>query len=165
MAAVLDAQTAGTDAGTRPQAADAFVAFGITGDLAKVMTFRSLYRLERRGLLNCPVLGVSVDDWSVDHLREHARACIEGTGESVDDTVFDRFAASFDNNLKNLGYRAPELAATALRSHVGEQATLDILDAGCGTGLCGPLLRPLCRRLTGVDMIDADAIAIAIGAD
>ena len=80
-------------AGARPQAADAFVAFGITGDLAKVMTFRSLYRLERRGLLNCPVLGVSVDDWSVDHLRDHARACIEGTGETVDDAVFDRFAA------------------------------------------------------------------------
>jgi glucose-6-phosphate 1-dehydrogenase len=93
MAVVLDAQTAGPKAGGRPQAADAFVAFGITGDLAKVMTFRSLYRLERRGLLNCPVLGVSVDDWSVDHLRDHARTCIEGTGETVDDKVFDRFAA------------------------------------------------------------------------
>ena len=93
MAAVLDAQTTDPQAGARPQAADAFVAFGITGDLAKVMTFRSLYRLERRGLLNCPVLGVSVDDWSVDHLRDHARACIEGTGETVDDAVFDRFAA------------------------------------------------------------------------
>ncbi len=74
-------------------AADVFVAFGITGDLAKVMTFRSLYRLERRGLLNCPVLGVAVDDWTVDHLREHARAAIEGTGEPVDDEVFNRFAA------------------------------------------------------------------------
>jgi hypothetical protein len=39
-----------------PPPADAFVAFGITGDLAKVMTFRSLYRLERRGLLGCPML-------------------------------------------------------------------------------------------------------------
>src|ERR1700733_14206576 len=61
-----------------PQAADVFVAFGITGDLAKVMTFRSLYRLERRGLLNCPVVGVSVDAWSVEHLREHAREGIAG---------------------------------------------------------------------------------------
>ena len=69
------------------------MAFGITGDLAKVMTFRSLYRLERRGLLNCPVLGVAVDDWTVDHLREHARECIAGTGEPVDDEVFARFAA------------------------------------------------------------------------
>ncbi len=73
--------------------ADVFVVFGITGDLAKVMTFRSLYRLERRGLLNCPIVGVAVDDWTVEHLREHARACIEGTGEPIDAEVFHRFAA------------------------------------------------------------------------
>jgi glucose-6-phosphate 1-dehydrogenase len=94
MAVVVDPQTDGrTTVKTPPEAADVFVAFGITGDLAKVMTFRSLYRLERRGLLNCPVLGVSVDDWSVEQLREHARAAIEGTGETVDNEVFDRFAA------------------------------------------------------------------------
>jgi glucose-6-phosphate 1-dehydrogenase len=94
MAVVADAQTTSR---TKDQdssgAADVFVAFGITGDLAKVMTFRSLYRLERRGLLNCPILGVSVDDWSVDQLREHARSAITGTGEALDDKVFDRFAA------------------------------------------------------------------------
>src|SRR4051812_19845959 len=73
--------------------ADAFVSFGITGDLAKVMTFRSLYRLERRGLLDCPILGVAVQDWSDDDLRAHAREAIEGTGERVDEAVFDRLAA------------------------------------------------------------------------
>jgi glucose-6-phosphate 1-dehydrogenase len=72
--------------------ADVFVAFGITGDLAKVMTFRSLYRLEKRGVLDCPIVGVAVDDWSVDDLREHARAAI-AAGEPVDDAVFERFAA------------------------------------------------------------------------
>ena len=80
-------------AGDPPRRADAFVSFGITGDLAKVMTFRSLYRLERRGLLDCPILGVAVQDWSDDELREHARAAIEGTGEQVDEAVFDRLAA------------------------------------------------------------------------
>ena len=89
--AVAEAQT-DSRTGTK-QAADVFVAFGLTGDLAKVMTFRSLYRLERRGLLDCPVVGVAVDDWSVDHLREHARSAIEGTGEPIDDEVFKRFAA------------------------------------------------------------------------
>jgi glucose-6-phosphate 1-dehydrogenase len=74
-------------------AADVFVAFGITGDLAKVMTFRSLYRLERRGLLHCPIVGVAVDDWDTDRLRAHAREAIAGTGEEVDDEVFGRFAA------------------------------------------------------------------------
>jgi glucose-6-phosphate 1-dehydrogenase len=73
--------------------ADALVIFGITGDLAKVMTFRSLYRLEQRGVLKCPIVGVAVNDWSVDKLREHAKECIEGTGETLDAVVFARFAA------------------------------------------------------------------------
>jgi glucose-6-phosphate 1-dehydrogenase len=75
------------------QPADVFVVFGITGDLAKVMTFRSLYRLERRGLLTCPIVGVAVDDWTEQHLRDHARDAIAGTGEALDEQVFDRFAA------------------------------------------------------------------------
>jgi glucose-6-phosphate 1-dehydrogenase len=79
-------------AGLKPLPADALVVFGITGDLAKVMTFRSLYRLEQRGLLDCPIIGVAVNDWTVDQLRVHARESIEGTGETLDPKVFDRFA-------------------------------------------------------------------------
>lgn len=67
--------------------------------------------------------------------------------------LFDRYAASFDSSLKNLGYRAPEIVASALATHITRPAgALTILDAGCGTGLCGPLLRPLCKRLAGVDL-------------
>lgn len=73
--------------------ADVLVIFGITGDLAKKMTFRSLYRLERRNLLDCPIVGVALDDWSADTLRQHARAAIEATGEPVEDDAFSRFAA------------------------------------------------------------------------
>ena len=76
-----------------PAAADVFVVFGITGDLAKVMTFRSLYRLEARGLLDCPIVGVAVDDWTVEQLIQRARESIVGTGEQLDQAVFDRFAA------------------------------------------------------------------------
>jgi glucose-6-phosphate 1-dehydrogenase len=72
-----------------------FVIFGITGDLAKVMTFRSLYRLEQRKLLDCPIVGVAVDDWGVDQLVERARASIIGTGEQLDEDVFGRLAARF----------------------------------------------------------------------
>src|SRR6476660_6529591 len=75
-----------------PQPADVLVVFGITGDLAKVMTFRSLYRLEQRGLLDCPIVGVAVDDWSVDQLVERARESIVGTGEQLDEDVFRRLA-------------------------------------------------------------------------
>jgi glucose-6-phosphate 1-dehydrogenase len=72
-------------------AADVFVVFGITGDLAKEMTFRSLYRLERRGLLRCPIVGVAVDDWTIARLRRHMRDSI--SGEKLDRKVFDRLAA------------------------------------------------------------------------
>ena len=72
------------------QPCDVLVVFGITGDLARVMTFRSLYRLERRGLLTCPVVGVAVDDWSKDQLVERARSSIVATGEQLDEAVFAR---------------------------------------------------------------------------
>jgi hypothetical protein len=87
IASPVDAQ------GRDQRPADVFVAFGITGDLAKLKTFTSLYRLEQRGLLDCPIVGVAVDDWTADRLRQHARASIEASGQPIDKDVFDRFAA------------------------------------------------------------------------
>jgi glucose-6-phosphate 1-dehydrogenase len=72
--------------------ANALVVFGITGDLAKKMTFRSLYRLEARGLLKCPVIGVAADDWTADQLRARARESIEASGDPLDEQTFKRFA-------------------------------------------------------------------------
>jgi len=92
MTTIAASPTARPTADPRSGPADVFVAFGITGDLAKVMTFMSLYRLERRGLLDCPILGVAVDDWTVDQLRDRARQSIEGAGEKLDPKVFDRFS-------------------------------------------------------------------------
>ncbi|HJQ47470.1 MAG TPA: glucose-6-phosphate dehydrogenase [Amycolatopsis sp.] len=75
------------------QQGDVFVIFGVTGDLAKVMTFRSLYRLEQRGLLQCPIVGVAADDWTVDQLADRARDSIQGVGEHLDEAVFVRLVA------------------------------------------------------------------------
>jgi len=76
-----------------PRAADVLVIFGITGDLAKVMTFNSLYRLEARGLLNCPIVGVAFEDWSNKELREHARKAIEtSSGKKPVAKIFNRLA-------------------------------------------------------------------------
>src|SRR5689334_18106737 len=86
------AAAAGQAADAGSNAADVFVAFGISGDLAKVMTLRSLYLLERRGLLKCPIVGVAVDDWTVDDLRERARSAIVDGGETLDEEVFARFS-------------------------------------------------------------------------
>lgn len=75
------------------KAADVLVIFGITGDLAKVMTFRSLYRLERRGLIYFPIVGVAFEDWTTEQLIARARESIIATGEDFDEAVFARFAA------------------------------------------------------------------------
>jgi glucose-6-phosphate 1-dehydrogenase len=75
---------------TRP--GDALVVFGITGDLARKMTLRSLYRMDARGILDCPVIGVAAEDWTDEHLCEHALQAVRTTGESIDDAVWKRFA-------------------------------------------------------------------------
>src|SRR5215208_7613349 len=99
--------------GSGHQEADVFVIFGITGDLAKVMTFRSLYRLEKRELLQCPIVGVAVDDWTVDQLVERARESIIATGEQLDKTIFDRFAA-------RLSYVHGDFADAATYQRIGD---------------------------------------------
>ena len=78
---------------SRAQAAGAMVIFGISGDLARKMTFRSLYRLEARGLIGCPVIGVARDDWTDDQLRGAARKALDESGEAVQDKIFGRLAA------------------------------------------------------------------------
>jgi glucose-6-phosphate 1-dehydrogenase len=92
--------------------ADVLVVFGITGDLAKVMTFHSLYKLEQRGLLHCPILGVAVEDWTIEQLVTRARESIEGTGETIDGQVFDRFAA-------RLSYVSGDFNDSAVYERVG----------------------------------------------
>jgi predicted TPR repeat methyltransferase len=82
------------------------------------------------------------------------------TGEAVPDRApddyvrseFDRFADEFDSHLHTLEYRAPELVTAAIAAHLTPAAALQVLDAGCGTGLCGPLLRPYAAYLAGVDL-------------
>ncbi len=75
-------------------ASDALVIFGITGDLARKMTFRALYRLEGRGKLDCPIIGVGRrSDWGHETMRQRARESIVDTLGEVDEEVFGRLAA------------------------------------------------------------------------
>jgi predicted TPR repeat methyltransferase len=67
--------------------------------------------------------------------------------------MFDEFAESFDQNLADLEYQAPHLiAGLVVERAEAMQRTLDVLDAGCGTGLCGPLIANHARHLCGVDL-------------
>lgn len=66
---------------------------------------------------------------------------------------FDAFASSFDEVLQRLDYRAPELIEEAIQNALPmAEGKLNVLDAGCGTGLCGESLKPYARRLIGVDL-------------
>jgi glucose-6-phosphate 1-dehydrogenase len=74
-------------------AADVLAIFGISGDLAKKMTFHALYKLEERGKLDCPIVGVAIDEWDDEQLRQHARDAIGATVAEPDEDVFSRLAA------------------------------------------------------------------------
>jgi predicted TPR repeat methyltransferase len=79
----------------------------------------------------------------------------ERASDSFVETTFDSFAASFESKLEKLSYRAPALVAAMLEdSGLTHSSRLDVLDAGCGTGLCGGIVAPLARRLVGVDLSD-----------
>jgi glucose-6-phosphate 1-dehydrogenase len=76
-------------------AADVLTIFGISGDLAKKMTFRALYLLEAGGKLDCPIVGVAIDDWDAATLRRHAHDAIGATVGSPDEDVFKRLIDRF----------------------------------------------------------------------
>jgi len=78
------------------EVSDVLVIFGISGDLAKKMTFRALYRLEEHQRLTQRIIGVAREDWSREQLITHARAAIEASGQSVDAAIFDQLAARFE---------------------------------------------------------------------
>jgi predicted TPR repeat methyltransferase len=65
--------------------------------------------------------------------------------------LFDEAAKSFDTNLEQLAYQAHRKVAEALIEKPSKPFAR-VLDAGCGTGLCGPLIRAHCGTLVGVDL-------------
>jgi predicted TPR repeat methyltransferase len=100
-----------------------------------------------------------LEDEPEDPIARHMLAACTGQavpGRASNDYVeqtFDSFAASFEVKLAKLSYRAPALVAAMLEDSGLEPAkALDVLDAGCGTGLCGPLVAPYARTLTGIDL-------------
>ncbi len=100
-----------------------------------------------------------LEDDPDDPIARHMLAACSGrnvpprASDAFIERTFDSFAASFDSKLASLSYRAPELVTETLkRSRVASSQSLDILDAGCGTGLCGALIAPYARRLVGVDL-------------
>ena len=142
-----------------------------------VARFREAYALEPRFVQALEALSVSLyvlgrtdeavqvyRDWVArepdNPIPRHMLAACGGAdapvraGDAYVRDIFDRFADSFDEQLlHNLDYRAPQVLVDVLGTVLpAPDAALDVLDAGCGTGLCAPLLRPYARRLVGVDL-------------
>jgi predicted TPR repeat methyltransferase len=94
-----------------------------------------------------------------DSAIAHMIAALEGgpsperASDNYVQNTFDRFASSFEDVLIDLQYRAPQVCGELVAAIVGAPAgTLAVLDAGCGTGLCAPVLLPYARVLDGVDL-------------
>jgi predicted TPR repeat methyltransferase len=136
----------------------------------KVITLRPKHTEARRllALAHC-VLGevdeaVKIfEEWLSDEpddpVAKHMLAACTGrdvparASNGFVENTFDSFACTFESKLARLSYRAPALIAAVLQdARLEPRRTLDVLDAGCGTGLCGALIAPYARRLTGVDL-------------
>jgi len=136
----------------------------------RVITLRPKHREARRlrAMAHCTIGEIDqavkiFEEWlaedPADPIPQHMLAAC--TGRAVPPRasdrfvagIFDSFAASFESKLASLAYRAPALVMAMLEDS-GRQPSksLDVLDAGCGTGLCGPMLAPYARRLSGVDL-------------
>ena len=105
-------------------------------------------------------------DWLAEepdnpYVRHHLAACSgddvpERASDGYVEHLFDNFASTFDAKLAKLRYRAPLLVADALCSSLPAPAhQFDIADVGCGTGLCGPLVKPWAKLLSGCDLSGA----------
>jgi len=163
---------------TNPDHSDAYTNLGIllegqkrTHEAAacfcKVITLQPKHREARRqlALAHCALGEVDkavniFEEWLEeqpdDPIALHMLAACSGrevpsrASDAYIEKTFDSFAGSFDAKLAKLSYRAPQLVAAMLDDVASQK--LDVLDAGCGTGLCGPLVAPHARRLTGVDL-------------
>jgi predicted TPR repeat methyltransferase len=137
----------------------------------KVITLRPKHRDVRKllALAHCTLgdtdKAVKIfEDWLAEEpqnpVAQHMLAACTGrdvparASDGFVEATFDGFAASFEAKLARLSYRAPALVAAMLEDAGLEPGGLDVLDAGCGTGLCGALVAPFARRLVGVDLSD-----------
>ena len=100
---------------------DCLVWFGCTGDLGFKMTFPALFRMERRGVLNVPIIGVASSDWTTEDLAERARQSIEEHGGGLRN---DEDGAAFGRLVGRLSYVAGDYSDDAtfdrIRSVVDE---------------------------------------------
>jgi glucose-6-phosphate 1-dehydrogenase len=150
---------------------DALVVFGITGDLAKQMTLRSLYRLDRRGLLNVPVIGVAVDDWDAARLRAHALDVVRESGEDIDEAVWTRFAARLSyvsgdfadpGTYERVGHALGDATNPVFYLEIPPSLFATVVAGLSNAGLTGEDRRVVIEKPFGHDLKSARALAVEL---
>ena len=67
--------------------------------------------------------------------------------------LFDSYAADFESHLvQTLRYAGHQAVVDAAVRAAPDRHWDDVLDLGCGTGLCGRAIRPRARHVVGVDL-------------
>jgi len=137
------------------------VVFGITGNLAQQMTLRALYRLERKGELDFPVLGVGRRELDDEQLRARARDSITELEERVDEAALERFAARLsyvrgdvaDADLhRRLAERLGNSECTAFYLETPPNSFATIVEGLDHAGALGPDDRVLIEKPFGYDL-------------
>jgi len=115
--------------------------------LGRVEQAREVYRAWLERAPDDPVPAHLLEACSVQD--DAPPRCPDGFVEKI----FDGCSADYDHDLRSLDYRVPRLIESVLADRLGPpRRSYCVLDAGCGTGLCAPVLRPYASRLAGVDL-------------
>lgn len=69
---------------------DALALFGVTGDLAYKMIIPALYALVKRGALTIPIVGVALEEWTLEQLRARITDSLQREGGIDDRQAFDK---------------------------------------------------------------------------
>lgn len=116
-----------------------------------------VFRNERMTAMECFRRATRLaPDWTAAH---HLLASVGGKGFEAPlraevAELFDAYADRFDEHLtEELSYSGHEVLPAEIARIIGRsEAQWNIIDLGCGTGLCGPALRPFASQLVGVDV-------------
>ena len=145
---------------------DAFVFFGATGDLAYKKIFPALQAMFRRGRFDMPVIGMAIDDWTTDQLRERARKSLEEHG-GVDQESFTRLSARleyvsgdygdeamFERLRKVLGNAQNPLHYLAIPPSAFETVAQGLSKSGCAKNASVVIEKPFGRDLASAQELN-----------
>jgi predicted TPR repeat methyltransferase len=77
---------------------------------------------------------------------------ISGAPSAYLQSLFDSYAGNYDSHLASLHYQVPSVFYQLIMNQREAKPVWDVLDLGCGTGLCGQVFKSVSQRLVGVDV-------------